>query len=159
MVQPGPAPIEEFVQLGYYDGLTDGVVRCKLCRNYYYVRAIAFWGGPTHGSRVFALYSMPRTSYAECEATRLDWRGAGTTGRRTADEYDALSQRMGALARRRRRPVRILCWDMHADALLAIRTVPEVPRLPGAHAIVRATVDSDRPWFRHLGLETQDAAG
>jgi hypothetical protein len=25
--QPGPCPLVEYVQVGYYDGLTDGVVR------------------------------------------------------------------------------------------------------------------------------------
>lgn len=149
----GASPLVEHLQLDYYDGLTAGVVRCKSCRTYYYARGIAFWGGPTHGSRVFALYPMPISTYDECEAVREHWDNLHATGQlRHNRATSSLRKRLGALASRRRAPVRVLCWDLHRDTLLAIAPMPAELRLPGADAIARSDAETDLPWFQHLGL-------
>jgi hypothetical protein len=153
---PGAARLTDYLDIGYYDGLTDGIVRCVLCRTYFYVRAIAFsfhQQAPTNGSRVFAVYPMPASAAAECEAIRGHWDRLHATGRvKHGNATPSLRKRLASLARRRRAPARVLCWDLHENTWLAVAAVPPTPRLPAANAIERSTPESDLAWFRYLGL-------
>jgi hypothetical protein len=159
--RPGPPQVGVYLTIRYYDGLTDGIVRCVSCRTYYYARAIAFsfWGqAPTHGSRVFAIYPMPSSAYNECEAVRLEWDRLHAAGRvKRGGITPALDRRLATLARRRRRPASIVCWELHKQTWLAIAAVPRKPRLPGPDAAARATQESDLAWFRYLGLKPRAA--
>ena len=152
---PTDGPFVIVLPMDYYDGLSSGVVRCGDCSCLYYLRAIALFGGPSHGSRVFVLSEMPRTSFDECHAVREEWdrlHAAGTVQYwRSTPE---LGRKLNALAKRRRSPVRVLCWDLHTDRLLAIRSVPRNRQFPRD---ITSGEASDRSWFQYLGLASHAA--
>jgi len=137
---PRPSPLEKVAQLGYYDGITDGFCRCRFCGRPYYVRAIAFWGGPTHSSRVFALSTLPSKLDGALQHL-CDGIGLPSTPRSVWNE-------LARLAKRRRSPSRAICLDLHADKLLGSCELPGPITLPARDAIARATVETDVAWFQ-----------
>jgi hypothetical protein len=59
------SPFRENIALGYYDGPTDGVVRCQRCASVYFYALVAWDEG--QDIRIYALRALPVDVFAQLE--------------------------------------------------------------------------------------------